>query len=93
MDGRRLVRRWDRRMHCGTAFVPAVCRRGAMPVPALVRAVTATTEGNPFFVDEFVRLLAAEGRIQRGIPPTSVNVQIQRDPCSTHNQHIPNCDP
>ena len=27
------------------------------------------------------------------IPPTKVKVQIQRDPCSTNNQHIPNCDP
>lgn len=27
------------------------------------------------------------------IPPTSVNVQIQRDPCSVHNPHVPNCDP
>ncbi len=37
---------------------------GCTPLPALVRAVTETTEGNPFFVDEFVRLLAAEGRLQ-----------------------------
>ena len=34
------------------------------PPAALVDAVYAATEGNPFFVDEVVRLLAAEGRLQ-----------------------------
>ena len=33
------------------------------PTAALVRALRATTEGNPFFVDEVARLLAAEGRL------------------------------
>ena len=33
------------------------------PSPALVHAIAAETEGNPLFVGEIVRLLAAEGRL------------------------------
>jgi len=41
------------------------------PSPALVDAVYQATEGNPFFVDEVVHLLVAEGRLQQplGGPP------------------------
>jgi tetratricopeptide (TPR) repeat protein len=38
------------------------------PDAALVSAVHAMTEGNPFFVGEIVRLLAAEGRLDRRGP-------------------------
>jgi hypothetical protein len=37
---------------------------GIAPSAALVTAVHRVTEGNPFFADEIVRLLAAEGRLQ-----------------------------
>jgi class 3 adenylate cyclase len=37
---------------------------GAAPPPALVEAVYRETEGNPFFVNEVVRLLVADGRLE-----------------------------
>jgi class 3 adenylate cyclase len=37
---------------------------GAEPAPELVRAVHDQTEGNPFFLAEVVRLLAAEGMLE-----------------------------
>jgi class 3 adenylate cyclase len=37
---------------------------GAEPAPELVRAVHEHTEGNPFFLAEVVRLLAAEGTLE-----------------------------
>jgi tetratricopeptide (TPR) repeat protein len=41
-----------------------VDRRAGRPVPArLVRRVRAVSGGNPFFADELIRLLAAEGRL------------------------------
>jgi class 3 adenylate cyclase len=40
---------------------------GRAPADALVEAVFRETEGNPFFVHEVVRLLAADGRLER--PP------------------------
>jgi class 3 adenylate cyclase len=40
---------------------------GNAPADALVEAVFRETEGNPFFVHEVVRLLAADGRLER--PP------------------------
>lgn len=43
-------------------FVATTAGRTASPL--LVRAVHAMTEGNPFFVGEIVRLLAAEGRLE-----------------------------
>ena len=36
---------------------------GAIPVPGLIAALHAETEGNPLFLGEVVRLLAAEGRL------------------------------
>ncbi|CAA9501086.1 MAG: hypothetical protein AVDCRST_MAG67-1991 [uncultured Solirubrobacteraceae bacterium] len=36
---------------------------GRRPPDRVVRAIHAATEGNPFFVDEVVRLLSAEGRL------------------------------
>ena len=47
---------------------------GTEPAPQLVRAVHGEADGNPLFVGEIVRLLAAEGRIGRSdgrlaIPP------------------------
>ena len=38
-------------------------RAGVRPAEALVERLDGVTEGNPFFVDELVRLLAAEGRL------------------------------
>jgi tetratricopeptide (TPR) repeat protein len=40
-------------------------RSGADPPEDLVRALSALTEGNPFYSDEVVRLLVAQGRLQR----------------------------
>jgi eukaryotic-like serine/threonine-protein kinase len=39
---------------------------GAEPAPELVRVVHEQTEGNPFFLAEVVRLLAAEGTLEAG---------------------------
>ncbi|MFQ5666132.1 MAG: AAA family ATPase [Candidatus Binatia bacterium] len=39
---------------------------GLSPAQHLVARIHRTTEGNPFFVDEVVRLLIAEGRLQDG---------------------------
>lgn len=36
---------------------------GRLPPSGVVRAIHRATEGNPFFVDEVVRLLSAEGRL------------------------------
>jgi class 3 adenylate cyclase/tetratricopeptide (TPR) repeat protein/tRNA A-37 threonylcarbamoyl transferase component Bud32 len=46
------------------------------PPPELVTAVYRETEGNPFFVSEVVRLLAAEGRLDPDTPPSSWSVGI-----------------
>jgi hypothetical protein len=41
-----------------------IARAGPSPAdPSLSRAIYRTTDGNPFFVDEVVRLLRAEGRL------------------------------
>jgi hypothetical protein len=39
-------------------------RTGRPPTPALVRTVHRTTEGNPLFASELVRLLAVEGQLE-----------------------------
>src|SRR2546429_6022180 len=39
---------------------------GVEPDDALVAAVHETSEGNPFFVTEMVRLLSARGRLEPG---------------------------
>ncbi len=44
-------------------YVTATAGRAA--TPSLVRAVHEMTDGNPFFVGEIVRLLVAEGRLDR----------------------------
>src|SRR6059036_256184 len=41
-------------------------KTGRSAAPALVQAVHRETEGNPFFVDEVVHLLVAEGALDRG---------------------------
>lgn len=46
---------------------------GAAPPPALVEALHALTEGNPFFVDEIVRLLLAEGG---GTLPATLSLRL-----------------
>ena len=56
---------------------------GAAPSDATVKAVHETTEGNPLFVREAVRLLASEGRLEQpgrsGVPiPGSVRTLIQQ---------------
>ena len=43
---------------------------GSAPPPELVRALHATTEGNPFFAGEVVRLLAAEGQLELWVDET-----------------------
>lgn len=61
-------------------------RAGVVPRPRLVHAVHEATRGNPFFVDEVVRLLAAERRLEGGdddrpgaIPiPVGVRAAISR---------------
>lgn len=39
------------------------------PSPDLVRSISEATDGNPFFVDEMVRLLRSEGRLGGGAAP------------------------
>jgi predicted ATPase len=55
---------------------------GVTPSPARVAAVHETTEGNPLFVREAVRLLAAQGALERPgreVPiPGSIRAVIQR---------------
>ena len=46
------------------------------PPPALVAAVHRETEGNPFFVSEVVRLLAADGRLDDPDPAATWSVGI-----------------
>jgi tetratricopeptide (TPR) repeat protein len=53
-----------------------VAAAGVDPAPALVAALHEATGGNPFFLDELVRLLAAEGRLGEhslgsGVPLTA----------------------
>jgi tetratricopeptide (TPR) repeat protein len=54
--------------------------------PRLVRAVTQETGGNPFFVKEVVRLLAAQGRLSEDIDLSSLPVlpQTVRDVIDHH---------
>ena len=49
---------------------------GLVPPAGLVAAVAKETDGNPFFVIEIVRLLAAEGRLERpeAVQPWSLTV-------------------
>ena len=49
---------------------------GAKPPLALVDAVYRETEGNPFFVNEVVRLLVADGRLDKPESVTSWSVTI-----------------
>ena len=49
---------------------------GARPPQALVDAVFRETEGNPFFVNEVVRLLVADGRLDKPESVTSWSVTI-----------------
>jgi class 3 adenylate cyclase len=49
---------------------------GSAPPEALVEAVYRETEGNPFFVNEIVRLLVADGRMERAEEVTSWSVTI-----------------
>jgi class 3 adenylate cyclase len=49
---------------------------GTTPSEALVQAVYKETEGNPFFVNEIVRLLVADGRLEKaeGVKDWSVTI-------------------
>jgi len=49
---------------------------GVTPPHALVEAVYRETEGNPFFVNEIVRLLVTDGRLERPEEVTSWSVTI-----------------
>jgi len=49
---------------------------GIQPPEKLVAAVYKETEGNPFFVNEVVRLLAAEGRLERLDDMGSLSIRI-----------------
>ena len=49
---------------------------GTPPRPELAAAICDETEGNPLFVGEVVRLLAAEGRLERGGRPRALDVGI-----------------
>ncbi|MCH7810957.1 MAG: tetratricopeptide repeat protein, partial [Chloroflexi bacterium] len=49
---------------------------GVKPPAALVEAVYRETEGNPFFVNEVVRLLVADGRLDKPEDVTSWSVTI-----------------
>ncbi|MFP5362132.1 MAG: ATP-binding protein [Thermoleophilia bacterium] len=58
--GRRLPLRGLRERDVAEVVEQVAARRAPEPV---VRAIHQATEGNPFFVDELVRLLSAEGRL------------------------------
>jgi tetratricopeptide (TPR) repeat protein len=45
---------------------------GSAPSREVLRAVHEATEGNPFFVDEVVRLLTAEGQLEAGSLPAGL---------------------
>ena len=66
------------------------------PPKGLVEAVFRETEGNPFFVSEVVRLLAAEGRLDTGTPSTSWSVGIPqgvREVVGRRLEHLtPDCN-
>ncbi len=49
---------------------------GIQPPASVVRAVYRETEGNPLFVGEIVRLLAAEGLLEESIDPASWRLAI-----------------
>jgi class 3 adenylate cyclase len=49
---------------------------GIQPPQTLVEAVYRETEGNPFFVNEIVRLLVTDGRLERADTVTSWSVTI-----------------
>jgi len=49
---------------------------GTSPPDALVKAVYRETEGNPFFVNEIVRLLVADGRLEHAESVSSWSVTI-----------------
>jgi tetratricopeptide (TPR) repeat protein len=49
---------------------------GAMPREGMVAAVHRCTEGNPLFVGEVARLLAAEGRLDRVVDPAGLALAI-----------------
>ena len=49
---------------------------GVMPGESVVAAVHQCTEGNPLFVGEVVRLLAAEGRLERADDPARLRLVI-----------------
>src|SRR5439155_272662 len=49
---------------------------GTSPPDALVAAVYKETEGNPFFVNEIVRLLVADGRLEHAESVSSWSVTI-----------------
>src|SRR5579871_3855576 len=69
--GRRLALRGLDEAHVG-ALVRG--RTGREPAAELVRALHEGTGGNPLFVDEVVRLLLAEGRLDHGSPPGGLPV-------------------
>jgi len=56
--------------------VAAVVERvaGTRPPDRVVRAIHEATEGNPFFIDEVVRLLSAEGRLDDATKVVSVRI-------------------
>src|SRR5207237_270018 len=47
---------------------------GLAPANAVVASVHDATNGNPFFVDEVVRLLVAEGRLDGGGTPERLGI-------------------
>lgn len=53
-----------------------IARTGVEPSPALVVSVHAMTEGNPFFVDEMIRLLRAEGEVASARPDPSQKLPV-----------------
>jgi tetratricopeptide (TPR) repeat protein len=49
---------------------------GRMPAPALARAVHEATDGNPFYVEELGRLLAAEGRLDDEVTASGLGIPV-----------------
>jgi predicted ATPase len=49
---------------------------GVMPREGVVAVVHRVTEGNPLFVGEAARLLAAEGRLERAVDPAEMGLAL-----------------
>jgi hypothetical protein len=66
---------------------------GIEPPPALVEAVFRETEGNPFFVNEVVRLLVSEGRLKQPDDVQSWSMEIPQSVRETIGRRLDRLSP